>query len=142
PIFVEVLNDDMPFLVDSVLGELQARGLAVRQLLHPTFKTRRDKAGRLQSLLGPGDQNWGDGHQESYIAIHLAGGLKEAAEADLIATLSAILDEVRAAVTDWQPMLRLVEATARRLEQAAPALKEAAGAKTAAEVEEAVAFLR
>ena len=45
---IEILNDDMPFLVDSVLGELQARGLAVRLLLHPIFKTQRDKAGRLQ----------------------------------------------------------------------------------------------
>ena len=68
---VEILNDDMPFLVDSVLGELQARGLAVRLLLHPIFKTQRDKAGRLQEITGPGDQNWSDGHQESYIAIHL-----------------------------------------------------------------------
>ena len=45
---VEILNDDMPFLVDSVLGELQARGLAVRAIQHPIFKTRRDAAGRLR----------------------------------------------------------------------------------------------
>src|SRR5262249_55723838 len=42
---LEILNDDMPFLLDSVLGELQARGLAVRLLFHPIFKTQRDKAG-------------------------------------------------------------------------------------------------
>src|SRR5581483_4668368 len=35
---IEILNDDMPFLVDSVLGELQARGLDVRLLFHPIFK--------------------------------------------------------------------------------------------------------
>ena len=50
---VEILNDDMPFLVDSVVAELQARGLAVRSLLHPIFKTERDSSGRLQALLGP-----------------------------------------------------------------------------------------
>ena len=116
---VEILNDDMPFLVNSVMGELQARGLTVRQLLHPTFKTRRDAAGRLQAVLGPGDRSWNDGHQESYIAIFLAAGLSEAAQADLVGTLSAILDEVRAAVADWQPMLRLVETAARRLQEAA-----------------------
>src|SRR5262245_5566524 len=55
---VDILNDDMPFLVDSVMGELQVRGLRVRQLLHPIFKARRDKAGRLQAVLGPGDQDW------------------------------------------------------------------------------------
>src|SRR5262245_38725397 len=50
---IEILNDDMPFLVDSVMGELQARGLRVRQLLHPIFKARRDDAGRLLAVLGP-----------------------------------------------------------------------------------------
>jgi glutamate dehydrogenase len=132
---VEILNDDMPFLVDSVLGELQARGLVVRQLLHPTFKTQRDAAGRLKALLGPGDQSWSDGHQESYIAIHLATSLSEAAQADLLGALSSILDEVRAAVTDWKAMLGLLEAAARRLEKAPADLP--AGVRA-----ESVAFLR
>jgi glutamate dehydrogenase len=134
-VVVEILNDDMPFLVDSMLGELQARGLGVRQLLHPTFKTERDPAGRLQAILGPGDQDWGDGRQESYIAIYLKAALSEGAQADLAGTLSAILDEVRAAVTDWRPMLELARAAARRLEETPPRLP-------AAEVGEAVAFLR
>ncbi|HXE86148.1 MAG TPA: NAD-glutamate dehydrogenase, partial [Hyphomicrobiaceae bacterium] len=132
---VEILNDDMPFLVDSVMGELQVRGLAVRQLLHPIFKTERDAAGRLKAVLGPGDQNWSDGRQESYIAIHLAKPLSEAVQADLVGTLSAILDEVRAAVADWKPMLRLVEVAARRLEEAPANLP-------AGVLAESVAFLR
>ena len=68
---IEILNDDMPFLVDSIMGELQARGLQVRWLLHPIFKTKRDRNGKLLALLGPGDQNWNDGRQESYISIQL-----------------------------------------------------------------------
>jgi glutamate dehydrogenase len=132
---VEILNDDMPFLVDSVMGELQARGLSVRQLLHPIFKTERSATGRLKAVLGPGDQNWSDGHQESYIAIYLAGPLSEAAQADLVGTLSSILDEVRAAVTDWKPMQRLVEVAARRLEEAPANLP-------AGVLDESVAFLR
>ena len=55
---IEILNDDMPFLVDSVLGELQARGLAVELLLHPIFKTRRDKSGRLQAVAALGEGSW------------------------------------------------------------------------------------
>src|SRR5262245_29838066 len=132
---VEILNDDMPFLVDSVMGELQARGLSVRQLLHPTFKTQRDAAGRLKAVLGPGDQSWSDGHQESYIAIYLDKPLSDAVQADLVGTLSAVLDEVRAAVTDWKPMLRLAEVAARRLEEAPSSLSSDV-------LEESVAFLR
>ena len=84
---------------------------------------------------GPGDQGWSDGRQESYIAIYLDKPLSDAAQADLVGALSAVLDEVRAAVTDWKPMLRLVEATARRLEEARSSLP--AGVR-----EESVAFLR
>ena len=78
---IEIVNDDMPFLVDSVLGELQARGIGVRLLLHPIFKTRRDKAGRLQDVARVGDDKSSEGHQESYIAVHIkalpdAGGAR------------------------------------------------------------------
>ena len=115
---VEILNDDMPFLVDSVMGELQARGLAVRFLLHPIFKTERDKAGNLQALLGPGDQNWNDGHQESYIAIHLLRFRRpsSAISARLCRTSSS---SVRVVVADWQPMLQQVQAAIRQLEAGA-----------------------
>ena len=46
---VEVVVDDMPFLVDSMTMEL-SRGLHdVRTVVHPTFDVRRDEAGRLLS---------------------------------------------------------------------------------------------
>ena len=53
---VEILNDDMPFLVDSVLGEIQARGLNVRHVSHPILRTSRTPQGRLRALLGLADQ--------------------------------------------------------------------------------------
>src|SRR5215831_15693276 len=112
---VEILNDDMPFLLDSVLGELQARGLAVRLLFHPIFKTKRDEAGHLKAIAGAGDERWGDGHQESYIAIHLRT-LTEAEARDLTATLSDILMEVRVVVGDWRAMLERLEAGCKQLE--------------------------
>ena len=130
---VEILNDDMPFLVDSVMAELQARSLPVRFLLHPIFKTGRDKAGRLQALIGPGDRNWADGHQESYIAIHLQA-LPEAARRGLAAAISEVLGEVRAAVSDWQEMLGQLRAAIAEVE-AAPRVPAGDG-------REAVAFLR
>ena len=114
---VEILNDDMPFLVDSVLGELQARGLAVRFLFHPIFKTERDKAGHLLTVAGAGDERWSDGHQESYIAIHLRA-LSETEARDLTAALSEILGEVRVVVADWKAMLQRLEAGRKQLELA------------------------
>ena len=46
----EIVTDDMPFLVDSVLGALARQGRVVRQLLHPVVAVRRDPAGRLLAL--------------------------------------------------------------------------------------------
>ena len=46
-----IVNDDMPFLVDSVAAAVAARGLAVHRLLHPIVAVRRDAEGRLTGLL-------------------------------------------------------------------------------------------
>jgi glutamate dehydrogenase len=131
---IEILNDDMPFLVDSVIGELQARSLAVRFLLHPIFKVERDKMGRLQMLIGPGDQNWNDGRQESYIAVYLQP-LPESVRRDLAKSLLDVLVAVRQVVDDWQQMLRHVQAAISHLESGPPQVPEG-------ELHEAIAFLR
>jgi glutamate dehydrogenase len=116
---LEISNDDMPFLVDSILGELQARGLGVRALLHPIFKTERDGAGRLCKILGPGDQNWHDGQQESYIAV-LLKAMPSAAGEEVVAAISAILSEVRLAVGDWGKMRQRLATAIADLARARP----------------------
>ena len=118
---VEILNDDMPFLVDSVLGELQARGLAVRLLFHPIFRTERDKSGHLQGIAGPGDRNWSEGRQESFIAIHMRA-LPEPEARDLAKAISAILAQVRVVVADWAPMRQRLTAAARQMAETSAAI--------------------
>ena len=39
---VEIINDDMPFLVDSVAMELARRGIKVHLLVHPVVRVDRD----------------------------------------------------------------------------------------------------
>src|SRR5262249_42011035 len=131
---IEILNDDMPFLVDSVLGELQARSLVVRFLLHPILKTRRDASGHLLAFTAPRDTRWSDGRQESYIAIHL-DAVPEAEARDLSEAISAILAEVRVVVHDWGRMLE-------RLQEAIGELKTAPRTVPADLLEESIAFLR
>ena len=45
-----IVNDDMPFLVDSIAGAISARGLAVHRLLHPIMRVVRDKDGKVIAL--------------------------------------------------------------------------------------------
>src|SRR5579859_7878496 len=48
---VEVVADDMPFLVDSVTMELNRRGLGIHWVIHPVIRVQRDAGGRLLSVL-------------------------------------------------------------------------------------------
>ena len=47
---IDIVNDDMPFLLDSVVGELRGRGLVPELVAHPIFEVRRDREGGLASL--------------------------------------------------------------------------------------------
>ena len=48
---VEVVTDDMPFLVDSVTAELSRHGRAIHLVVHPQFVVRRDVTGTLIEVL-------------------------------------------------------------------------------------------
>src|SRR6202040_2477015 len=47
---IEMVNDDMPFLVDSISLALAQRSLTLHFLTHPIFAVARDSAGTLLSL--------------------------------------------------------------------------------------------
>jgi glutamate dehydrogenase len=97
---IEIVNDDMPFLVDSVMGEIADRKLTVRLVAHPVFGVRRDgpKLTAMEAARG------GDSVRESFIHIH-SEPLDADACAALISALGDVLGEVRCAVQDWRPML-------------------------------------
>jgi glutamate dehydrogenase len=102
------INEDMPFLVDSIAGAIAARDLAVHRLLHPIVNVTRDKQGRIEKV--------GEGEPESIIYIELdradARGRQELAR-----ELKRVLADVRAAVTDWQAMLAEMNSDADGLDE-------------------------
>ena len=67
---VEVVNDDLPFLLDSTLVELAARGLELRLVAHPILAVQRDSAGRLRRV---GEVAHVDGVPGLHPAQRLAG---------------------------------------------------------------------
>ena len=48
---VQIVTDDMPFLVDSVSAELQRMERSVHLVVHPTMRVRRNAAGELEELV-------------------------------------------------------------------------------------------
>ena len=105
---LQILNDDTPFLLASVLGEVRAHGLFVRLVLHPIFKTARRPDGTLQAVTAPGDEAWNDGHQESFIALYVDAP-DDRLRNTLTKALAKTLEQVRIAVADWRAMLDRVQ---------------------------------
>jgi len=98
---LEVINDDMPFLVDSVLGELAERGLDVRLVVHPVFAVARASDGGLVEFKGAHSADAG-GLRESFIHIHVERIDDAARRAEIVDAIARALADVRAAVTDWR----------------------------------------
>ncbi|MFN5779165.1 MAG: hypothetical protein ACK44O_06770, partial [Novosphingobium sp.] len=48
---IGVVNDDMPFLVDSIATTVAAQGLTIDRLVHPVLPVRRDGAGMLTAVV-------------------------------------------------------------------------------------------
>ncbi len=90
------INDDMPFLVDSIAAAITAQDLAIDRIIHPVIGVRRAADGVLTAIDDAG-------RPESMIYIEL-----ERADArdrrELVDELGAILIDVHAAVTDWPTM--------------------------------------
>jgi glutamate dehydrogenase len=123
---VQVITDDMPFLVDSVSAELLRRGRSVHLLVHPTMSVRRDAAGELQELLlgdaaGDAGVDGGFGQvRESWMHLEIDRD-SDAAEREAIADgLRSVLANVREAVEDWPKMRAACSRIAEELVQDPP----------------------
>jgi glutamate dehydrogenase len=103
---VEIVVDDMPFLVDSVTGALNVRNLDLHLLVHPLVVVRRTPLGALIGVAAerePDDAGPGD-LAESWIHIELDPIRDPAARDELAADLQRVLTDVREAVEDWPKM--------------------------------------
>jgi glutamate dehydrogenase len=132
---VEVVTDDMPFLVDSVTMALAHAEHDVHLVIHPQLVVRRDMVGHLQEVLDEhSDVSAHDVARESW--MHLEVDRIPADEiADLEQKLAKVLSDVREAVEDWPRMHDRVQVILDDIEAHPPPLPED-------ELAEGEAFLR
>jgi glutamate dehydrogenase len=114
---IGIVNDDMPFLVDSVANAIAAKQLTIHRLLHPVVCAEREADGELRAVEPLcGDKN----RRESMMYVELdradARGRQE-----LAADLRRVLSDVRLAVRDW-------EALQRQMREDADAISDPEGA--------------
>ncbi len=128
---LEVFNDDMPFLVDSLTAFLTDESVGIHTLLHPIMSVERDKSGTRTGLAEPGAKN---ATPESVIQAQVDQIGDEETRDRLEAELRQVLDDVRIAVADWKPILQ-------KLDEVSTTLKNDAPKRIAGTTKEVVAFL-
>ena len=97
---IEFINDDMPFLVDSIVMEMNRQGIDTRLVVHPLFDAKRDQHGELKSL----NDATGSNATESWIHVEIERITDPARIKALGDGLVTVLADVRAAVDDWPKM--------------------------------------
>ena len=133
---IDIVNDDMPFLVDSTTMEINHQGLTLHLIVHPIFVVERDAQGQLLAIHPDGEaSDAAPARRESWMHIEVDRLVDAPQRAELAAGIERVLRDVRAAVEDWKPMVAQLRTAIAEVE-AAPA------GVPGALLEESLAFLK
>ncbi|WP_075291862.1 NAD-glutamate dehydrogenase [Pararhizobium arenae] len=105
-----VTDKNMPFLYDSVMGEVTSTHRDIHMAVHPILVIEKGAA----TLFDPEKPSDPD-LRVSHIQIHLSA-LSEREEEDLRTRLEDVLTQVHQAVGDWQAMKSLLDKVVQELE--------------------------
>ncbi len=119
---VEIINDDMSFLVDSAVNELARQGISVSRIIHPVFKVRRTREGAI-SRLHSTSSNDTLAISESFIHIELNQQGDEEVLQRVVDRLTSVLGHVRSAVEDWPQMRARVAGVLAELDADPPPIR-------------------
>ncbi|MBW8487545.1 NAD-glutamate dehydrogenase [Actinomadura parmotrematis] len=120
---VQVVTDDMPFLVDSVTMELTRHQLTTHLIVHPLLGVDRDVAGHLRGFRGKLDSD--TDLDESWIHIEVDRTTDRARLDELEDDLRRVLSDVRVAEEDAAKMRARAGEVAREIGANPPPLPEA-----------------
>ncbi|MBO0859464.1 MAG: NAD-glutamate dehydrogenase, partial [Chloracidobacterium sp.] len=129
---IEIVNDDMPFLVDSVTMEVNRHGLTLHLIIHPIMMASRRDGGELEEM--PASPVEG-AIPESLMHVEVDRIVSAEKLAALTADLTRVLGDVRRAVTDWKKMQAKVDEALKEIDETHPPLAPD-------ELHEGKAFLR
>ncbi|WP_340116289.1 NAD-glutamate dehydrogenase [Pelagibius sp. 7325] len=142
---IEIINDDMPFLVDSVTAEINRNDAEVHLVIHPIVSLRRDPKGKLLELaeVKPAPKQGAAARSraasagfagESVMQIQISEQPPKRL-AEIAAGIAAVLNDVRASVEDWPTMRERCREVIAELETRPPMLP-------VAEIAEGLEFLK
>ncbi|MBC3832310.1 NAD-glutamate dehydrogenase [Undibacterium amnicola] len=108
---VQIVNDNMPFLVDSVTMAINRSGRTAHWIVHPLMSVSRNADGSIAevSTVAAATAAGRNDPVESLILVECDRIVSAAEQQALVDELTHILADVRGAVVDWQPMLSRVK---------------------------------
>lgn len=106
---IEVVTDDMPFLVDSMRMEINRMGLTAHLMIHMGgMEVVRDKNGQIKDVLA-----FAENHQQGKIEAPLYMEVDRQTDPQTLekiqTNITRVLNDVRLAVCDWQAMRQKVK---------------------------------
>ncbi len=124
---VEMVNDNMPFLVDSLGMAIARLGSSLHLTVHPLVRLSRDDKGRIETIHRRGTDK---GRVESFVRLEIDRETSSRRIAALKKALEETLRDVRAAVRDWARMREKMREVAATLEGPAGRIDDALIAET------------
>lgn len=126
PTVVQIVTDDMPYLVDSVVAELDRVEAPVQRLLHPIVVVRRDVTGTLREVLAGTNPDHApdDALVESWMHLELDRVSDDERAREIEQRLHAVLTDVREVVEDSERMAATALTLADELDEATLPLPE------------------
>ncbi len=123
---IEIINDNMPFLVDSMSAGLNRQqlgagsALTVHLLIHPILRVRRNKAGNLVSVVDADAAPVKDEIAESILHVEVNQQSSAKILETILESLERVLADVRAAVEDWPSTIAMVDAIIEQIDSDPP----------------------
>ena len=144
---IDVVCEDMPFIVDSVLALLEQQRRQIHVLVHPIFDVIRSADGTLEEVSVQSNSGFvaatdAAGGAESFLHVEI-DRLAAGEELERLRhTVESVIADVRAAVTDWRAMREQALAVAAEMETWADEPQPRFEAVVGEDPEEIAALLR
>ena len=114
---VEMVNEDMPFLVDTAAVAFSEMGIGIHLIIHPVVRVGRNSSGLLNAVY---PKKSGEGQAESVMQFQVDRRTDDAGMAEIRERLTGAFEDVHHAVEDWRKMEARAAEAAGDLPQWAP----------------------
>ena len=99
---VQIVTDDLPFLVDSVAMAINRLGLTTHLIIHPLFYAKRDDRGEIKAI--EDETVEGDRITEAWMHFEVDRQPDDAQLEEVQEEVNRVLGDCRTVVADWQSM--------------------------------------